>query len=74
MGFVAAYRICLSAGRTSDQAVVWDIAVDLVFVQILHVRFVGKAGVGGHDRAGLINIVGDAQLFIAMLNGLQHRL
>ena len=59
---------------TAAKAIVRDVTVDLLLMQVLHVGFVGEACVGGHDRAGLINIIGDAQLFIATLNGLQHRL
>ena len=61
-------------GITAAEAIVRDVTVDLLLMQVLHVGFVGEACVGGHDRAGLINIIGDAQLFIATLNGLQHRL
>jgi len=59
---------------TVTKAVVRDVTVDLVFMQILHVRFANEAGVGGDNRAGLIDVVGDAQIFIAPLNGFQHRL
>ena len=61
-------------GITAAELVVRHIAVDLAFMQVLHIRFVGEAGVGGDNRAGFINVVGDAQFFIALLNRLQHRL
>jgi len=48
---------------TAAESVVWDVTVDLLLMQILHVRFVGEARVGGDNCAGLINIFGNAQLF-----------
>lgn len=59
---------------TAAEAIVRDVTVDLLLMQVLHIGFVGEAGVGGHDRAGLIDVVGNAELFIATLNRLQHRL
>jgi len=66
---VLGFLVC-ELGITASEVVVRDVTVDLMFVQVLHIGFVGEAGVGGHDRAGLIDVVGDAQLFIATLNGL----
>ena len=34
---------------SASEFVVRDVAVDLAFVQVLHVGFVGEAGVGGND-------------------------
>jgi hypothetical protein len=33
-----------------------------MFMQTLHVGFVSEAGVGGHNRAGLIDFVGNAEI------------
>jgi len=49
-------------GITAAEAVVRNVTVDLMLMQVLHVGFVGEAGVGGHDRAGLIDVVGNAEL------------
>src|SRR5690554_3426179 len=59
---------------TTTEAVVGDIAVDAALVQILHVGFVGEAGIRRHHCAGLVNLLGDAQLLKAGLDRLQHRL
>ena len=42
------------------ELVVRYVAVDLPFVQVPHVGFVGEAGVGGDHGALLVDIVGDA--------------
>jgi hypothetical protein len=44
-------------GATTSKSVVRDATVDLLLMQVLHIGFVGEAGVGGHDRAGLIGDV-----------------
>jgi len=56
------------------EAIVRDVAVDLLFMQVVRVGFVGEAGISGDNRAGFINVLGDSQLFIALLNRLQHGL
>ena len=39
-------------GITAAETVVRDVTVNLLFMQILHVRFANEAGVGGDNRAG----------------------
>jgi len=60
---------------SAAELVIGDVAVDLLFVQILHVSFIGKASVGGHDGAFLVDVLGDAQLlktrFYLLQNWLQ---
>ena len=45
--------------------VVGDVAVDAVVVQVLHVGFVGIAGVGGDDGAGLIQVFMNVEALVA---------
>ena len=66
---VLGFLVC-ELGITASEAVVRDVTVDLMFVQVLHIGFVGEAGVGGYDRAGLIDVVGNTELFITTLNRL----
>ena len=69
LGFLAG-KLRIAAAK----AVVGDVAINVLFMQVLHVGFVGKTSIGRDNRASLINIVSDTQLFIALLNRLQHRL
>jgi len=59
---------------TASEFVVGNVAVYLTFVQVLHVRFVGGAGVGGNDSALLVDVLGNAQLLEAGFHGFQYRL
>ena len=45
--------------------IIGDIAIDAVVVQVLHVRFVGIAGVGGDLRAREIQVIVNAQALVA---------
>jgi hypothetical protein len=76
-GFLALTVLVFLLGElriTTAESVVRDVTVDLLLMQILHIRFVGEAGIGGNNRAGLIDVLGNAELFMATLNRLQHRL
>jgi len=54
--------------------VVGHVAVDLPFVQVLHIGFVGEAGIGGNGGALLVDTVSDTQLPEASFHALQYRL
>lgn len=45
--------------------VVRDVAIDLVIMQVLYIRFVGEASISGDDGTCLINALGNAQLLVA---------
>ena len=55
---------------TLAELVIGDVAVDVVVVQVLHVGFVGIAGVGGDECACLIQVVVNAQALVSTLNRL----
>ena len=42
---------------SGSKLIVWNITVDLIVMQVLHVGLVGKSGIGGDDGAGLIDVV-----------------
>lgn len=44
---------------SGSKLIIGDITVDLIVVQVLHVGLIGKAGIGGHNGAGLIDVVAD---------------
>jgi len=59
---------------SASEFVVRYVAVDLALVQVLHVGFVGEAGVGGNDGTLLVDVLGNAQLLEAGFHGFQYRL
>jgi len=61
-------------GVTAAELVVGDVAVDVVFIEVAHVAFIGKAGVGGDDDPFFIQIVAQPQFLIARLDLFQYRL
>src|SRR5690606_39570487 len=70
---VLVFLVLVLRGATAE-FVVRHVAVDLPFVQVLHVGFVGEAGISGNDGTLLINVVCDAQLLEAGFHALQYRL
>ena len=61
-------------GVPASEFVVRHVAVDLSLVQILHVRFVGEAGVRRNDSTLLVDIAGNTQLLEASFDRFQHGL
>ena len=54
--------------------VVGHVAVDLPFVQVLHIGFVGEAGIRSDDSTSLVTAVSNAQFPESRFDGFQYRL
>jgi len=74
VAFAVLVLLVLELWIAAPELVVGNVAVDLTFVQVLHVRFVGEAGIGGDDGALLVDVLGNAQLFEAGFHGFQYGL
>lgn len=74
MAFAVFVFLVLELRVATAEFVIGHVAVDLPFVQVLHVGFIGEAGVGRNDGALLVNVVGDTQLPEPSFDTLQHRL
>src|SRR5690554_7928898 len=61
-------------GIPAAEPVVRNVAVDLPFMQVLHIGFVGEAGVGGYYSALLVDVVRDAQFLESGFDTFQNRL
>jgi len=58
----------------APESVIRHVTIDLPFVQVLHVGFVGEAGIGGNDDALLVDVVCNTQFLEAGFHTLQYRL
>ena len=61
MGKLLLIECCI----TFAELVIRNIGINLLFMQVLHVGFVGIAGIGRYHRTCLIDIAGQAQAFKA---------
>ena len=53
--------------------IVRDISINLSLMEVLHIRFTGKAGIRRDHCTCLVDIFGNPQPSKALLNALQHR-
>jgi len=70
--FAVLVLLVLELRITASELVVRNVAVDFPFVQVLHVRFVGEAGIRSNDGALLVDVVGNTQLLEAGFDGFQY--
>lgn len=61
-------------GISAAELIIRDVAIDLLFVKVLHISFIGEAGIRSDDSAFLIDVFRNPQLLKTGFDRFQYGL
>ena len=73
MTFAVFLFLIRELGVSLPELIIWYVSIDLVLVQVFHVGFVGKTGIGGNNSSCLIDLILDTESLESSFDTLNHR-